>query len=306
MKSINAITKLSLICLIILSYLSAMSQQSSNINEYNKNGKIKSIRTISYEAIQKFGEIQKGRRSNEFMKYDQQITIDYAKKKCIIKNLSSNDKLEFSFVMEFDNKGNITKETYYDSTSIQGTYQINKYDKVGNITESIVFNPNGSIFTKITCKYKNGKKISLDYYNSDGDLFKKNTFKYNSSGNLIELNDYNSDGSIFTQQLFEYDNNNTLINMTSYKYPNNKNRISYASNDKWETKFYTRYNNKGLEIENIIYNPDGTISGEGSPLKNAKEYEYEYDQKGNWIKKIVYIKNGRALYIIERVIEYIN
>lgn len=303
MKKVNNF----LLTFIITSFcINAMSQQLTYINEFNKNGKIKSIRITSYEAIQKFGEIHKGKRSRDLMEWDQHITIDYAKKIFNVRHLSSNDELEFSFKKEFDNKGNIIRETHYDSFGIQGKYQINKYDKDGNITESIVFNPNGVINTKITCKYENGKKISLDYFNSDGDLFKKETFKYNSFGSLIEINDYNSDGTIFTQKLFEYDHNNNLLNMTSYMYPNNKNRISYASKDKWVTKFYTKYNSKGLEIEAVVYEPDGTISGEGTPFKNAKEYEYEYDAKGNWIKKIVYLKNGRAQYLIEREIEYLT
>ncbi len=59
---------------------------------------------------------------------------------------------------------------------------------------------------------------------------------------------------------------------------------------------YVIFNKRGNRIEGNNYNPDGS-------LQSKHTSKYEYDPKGNWIRKIEF-KDNSPKSIIEREIEY--
>ncbi len=53
-----------------------------------------------------------------------------------------------------------------------------KYDTNGNLTEELTLDIKGEVSKKIVTKYKNNLKLSREYYNSEGRLYKKKTYEY--------------------------------------------------------------------------------------------------------------------------------
>ncbi len=51
----------------------------------------------------------------------------------------------------------------------------------------------------------NTNKIEENYYNSDGRLDYKSTFKYDEKENKIEENNYNSYGRLYSKYTFKYE-----------------------------------------------------------------------------------------------------
>ena len=130
------------IILVILSVLCLVScnqsEKKNDLTEENLKGKVKSITENTYEAVDKFGQIEKG-----------DVLVD-------------------------------SSAVYTDD----GRFKI--YNEKGNKIEENYYNSNGSLIYKNTYKYdEKGNKIEENYYNSNGRLYSKTTYKYDEKGNMI-------------------------------------------------------------------------------------------------------------------------
>jgi len=120
------------------------SEKKNDLTEENLKGKVKSITENTYEAVDKFGQIEKG-----------DVLVD-------------------------------SSAVYTDD----GHFKI--YNEKGN-------------------------KIEENYYNSNGSLIYKNTYKYDEKGNNIEKNNYDSNGRLDSKHTYEYDKNNNWTQRIEYK-----------------------------------------------------------------------------------------
>ena len=136
------------IILVILSVLCLVScnqsEKKNDLTEENLKGKVKSITENTYEAVDKFGQIEKG-----------DVLVD-------------------------------SSAVYTDD----GRFKI--YNEKGN-------------------------KIEENYYNSNGSLIYKTTYKYDEKGNNIEKNNYDSNGRLDSKYTYEYDKNNNWTQRIEYK-----------------------------------------------------------------------------------------
>lgn len=272
------LTKLFFILLTVFITLSCVKQRN-DLTLYEVSGNVKSIRTTGYEAVEKFGEITEG------------------------------DVLYGNTLIEFNKDGNITEISYFDNR--------------GDLTKKSIYAFNDK-----------GKVAKISNYDGDGDETGRTLYTYNEDGNVIKIVDYNKAGEInYTQQneweddkciksLYtgEYTDGNYIIN--EFEGHNLVKSVVYDNNGK-ETGDYTvfeddkiikiansectsilTYNNKGL-CASIV---NGQISSTNSYLLlNGQSYiyEYEYDEKGNWIKKVEKEqKSKKTKRIFIREIEY--
>ena len=139
MKKIILAT-LSVLCLVSCN----QSEKKNDLTEENLKGKVKSITENTYEAVDKFGQIEKG-----------DVLVD-------------------------------SSAVYTDD----GHFKI--YNEKGN-------------------------KIEENYYNSNGSLIYKNTYKYDEKGNNIEKNNHDSNGRLDSKYTYEYDKNNNWTQRIEYK-----------------------------------------------------------------------------------------
>lgn len=186
------------IILIILSVLCLVScnqsEKKNDLTEENLKGKVKSIKETTYEAIEKFGQIEKG----DVSYYAYAVTI-------------------------YNEKGDRIEENHYNSDGSLDYKVTYKYDENGNKIEGNIYFSNGKLDKKVTYKYdEKGNIIELNGYNSDGSLLYKYTYKYDKKENIIEKNRYNSNGSLDEKYTYkyEYDKNNNWIQQVVYE--NNK------------------------------------------------------------------------------------
>ena len=189
------------IILVILSVLCLVScnqsEKKNDLTEENLKGKVKSITENTYEAVDKFGQIEKG-----------DVLVD-----------SSAVYTDDGHFKIYNEKGNKIEENYYNSNGsliYKNTY---KYDEKGNIIEENYYNSNGRLYSKTTYKYdEKGNMIEDNFYDSDdGSLIYKNTYKYDEKGNNIEKNNYDSNGRLDSKYTYEYDKNNNWTQRIEYK-----------------------------------------------------------------------------------------
>ena len=231
MKKIILAT-LSVLCLVSCNQLEKKTEKKNDLTEENLKGKVKSIKETPYDAIEKFGQLEKGDVSYSVF-FPSSFTI-YNEK---------GNKIE---VNGYNPDGSLYSKTTY------------KYDEKGNKIEQNKYNSNGSLDYKSTYKYdEKGSNIEENRYNSDGSLIVKYTYKYDEKGNIIEVNGNHPDGSFLSKSTFKYDKKGNKIeeninyatdwldSKSTYKY-------EYDKNNNWIQQVEYK-NNKPIQItERII------------------------------------------------------
>ena len=154
----------------------------------------------------------------------------------------SDSSLYMRFTYRFDSKGNLIEECDYNTESkldCRYTYKYNNknykvqedwIDKDGDLYERTIFKhdnlgnqiewdksyPDGDLYEKSTSKYdRNRNEIENIYFKSDGRHL-KNTYIYDSVGNIIEWNTYGYDGKHERRNIKKYDRNGNITEMYSY------------------------------------------------------------------------------------------
>ena len=187
-------TKNLLSTIVILFFLgcSSNSKYENDVTRLNLKGKVKSINEFSYEAIEKFGNIKRGKRKRKLSwDLDEYIIFDNKGNKIEENKYSSDGNLKYKYTYKYDNKGNKIEVNYYNSDGSLESKQLYKYDN-------------------------NGNEIEADYYNPVGSLADKWTYKYNEKGNIIEVNNYNSAGSLIGNAIHKYDEKGKRIEANLY------------------------------------------------------------------------------------------
>jgi len=212
------------------------------------------------------------------------------------------------------------KAIYKDGVIIKGERQkranmeaesFTLYDEKGNQTEYSIFRPDGSLQIKFISSYDyRGYKTTNNSYDSQGNLNTKTIYKYDDGGNEIEVNMYASDGSLYLKTTFKNDGNGnkteeiwftadgSLLSKDIYKYDGLGNKTEQSSYDDGilDTRYTYKVDENGNDIERNGYDASGNLVS-----KNI--YQYEYDKKRNWIKRIDF-ENDIPQLFIEREIEY--
>lgn len=219
----------------------------------------------------------------------------------------------------FDEMGFLIEKYDFDSDSSFIDQSIYKYDNNGNHIETL------NSFSE-TLKFENsfdrpvsrtnniyndkGYQIESNSYNLDGSLSYKSIFKLDANDKLIEKNDYDSEGDLLSKSVYKYDAKGKL-NTTIVS-----DRELRSDRGLLANVIICYYDGKGdlirqqyqyWPIENIVYKYDemgSLIQEESTSPDFIIIYKYEYDNKGNWIKKSIF-KNGiQAEDYTERKIEY--
>ena len=283
--------KHSLTLLVLFVALIAQSCSNEKIeNDWtrdNLQGKVLSYSEFSYEAENRFGNIEKGERNRQFsIGTDHQIKYDEKGNEIEYNRYNSDGSLDYKFTYKYDEKGNKIEENSYNSDGSLARKWTYKYDEKGNIIEGNEYYSDGSLDSKNTYKYdEKGNKLEGNSYNSEGSLDSKNTYKYDEKGNKLEGNSYNSEGSLDSKWTYKYDEKGNEIEGNGYN-----------SDGSLEFKYTAKYDEKGNKTQVNDYNSDGS-------LNSKKTYKYQFDKQGNWIKRIEFT-NGIPEYILERQYEY--
>lgn len=250
---------INIICFSLLTTTYSQSKTPNDLISQNLKDSVKTLTTLNYDAILQNGEAQKDKLgsidSTEFNERGNIEKDEYYNK--------AIDSLSCMTIYSYDNNGNLKESDIYNSDGSLDFKNIYNYDEKGVQKEINVYKSDGTIYFKYALKYDdNGKLVERDVY-SESNLVMKYTFKYDNYGNDLEDDVYNQDG-----------NGNYYIGMKyNYKYDDNRNKIEYDIyiNDKLSNKFNYKY--------------------------------LDFDKKGNWIRAITY-RNDKPVSISERIIEY--
>lgn len=272
----------------------------------NINGSVESILSETFEAEDKFGEIQKGDPAtpnfyppinsiisgNSFYEFTKQGKLK------TIKNESKYYSYRSTF--DYDDSGNIVEQNYeYDDTKHITKFKIEKDKIVSSITYD-----------------EEGKKSGTSDIVFEGDLIKEIVFK-DEKGTLINKIKYSYENGIQTQSIYDKE-----VELTQeYKRDIDGRTLEiYLSYSDKKTQFIYK---EGIvfPVEIKIYE-DNDISGkmylsfdekhniteikeidEDGEIDTKYSFTYKFDDNGNWIEQATY-EDEELEYITTRNIEY--
>jgi len=175
-----------------------------------KKGKVKESIMRSYKFEEKFGKkikILALKMISRYNKKGHKIEIGEGSdvEKCYYK---------------YDNRGNATEVTWYNTDETIRIKKILKYDNHGNMITLEDYYGNGALDTKTICKYDSqNNEIERVEYDGNGTLKSKYLYKYDNRRNIIEEASYNGDGKLKYKSLYKYDAQNNMIEEKSDLYP---------------------------------------------------------------------------------------
>ena len=224
---------------------------------------------------------------------------------------SSTDKIQESYVYEYDSTNRMTQELYILQGKILGGKTIYSYDKQGRKAQATVYSSKDEVKNTVKFEYDSmGNLIAEKTYNTIFLAIKNIQYKYDERNNQIEKRNiktpYLKNNNAY-QEIQSFDDSNRLISKTHY---DDKESLTWKYTAKYDAKnklieeqtvngtgktisyaIYT-YNKKGLMASS--YNFD--ISQKVPPMR----IEYKYDKKGLNNLRYIYVQDATTPTITKR------
>jgi hypothetical protein len=266
------------------------------LTDSNIHGRVMTITESEYSAEEKFGEVKKlGLLSKVIYKYNEKGNLTEQSK------YNSDGSLDSREIHKFDTKENEIEWTKYEDGSLKSTVTY-KYDDTGHKIES---NFDGTYITKY--KY-NSKGNQIASYSM---LFEnRDTSIYDERNNIIENYQY---GTTQIKTLYSYDEMNRLIKSictredeksliyeTAYKFDNKGNVI-----EKEDIYGYGIFEyNDGLSWYGMRDTSNTSDQSWRRKKGKTKTSLYDnFDSSGNWLR-LKSLENHFLKAIKEREIQY--
>jgi len=252
------------ITLMLLIFHSAGAQEKSDREKAGLHGPVRSVRSETIDYRNETLKISLGTTERESVTYDE--------------------------------KGNQI-ERITDLMGLVGK-EVRSYDTNGNLTQSVLSDDTGALERRVYA-YENGKLMRIVSYDADGKVEIMEVNSYGKDGRLLEAKYVNGKRSL-GKTIYKHDEQGNLSEVAfylggaksiapvgpcqgehriTYTYDAQRNPtkiVFYEPNGKVKQRWQYSYDAKGLVTTHIL---------EYYSLKQTFIYVYEYDSRGNWIRK---------------------
>ena len=238
----------------------------NDLQAENLKGKVKSIRTIWYAAKIRKEKVMKGEITGG-------ATTKIFNEKGYLTEVKNEDgralfpEMKYHY-MKDGRLDNIVKYDYEGKESAKEVFLYNQYD----LLEKVEFYQSGELEEDRVYEYDVRilpiKQVS---HRKSTDYRTEYTFMYNDKRQLVETIEKTGSGYNY-RFVYQYDERGNLIEDIRY---------SERGDMQWKSESkYDEYDNV-TEVNSISYSSSGNT-------KNHTVFEYVYDAKSNWTKKIEY------------------
>ena len=260
----------------------------------NGNGKKtrEPIKTLK-EEFTNFGSIKKTEYFDSFGNLSQSTTNEFDENNFIVKSLTTNHFRPYKSLMtiEHDTINNLAIRDVFVNDTINFKY-IEEYDENEQLIKQTNIENGDTVVWIAKQKFdRKNRLIFKEVLPSNDDEPQTYSYKYDSSGNIIES--INGNNQMKFKSTSKYDGK-TLTERTDYM---------ISADSKEHLQEITEYDNYGNSIISKVF--------ENSELNREFKNKYMLDKKGNWIEKVVSLKehfanskNFTPTYVETREIEY--
>lgn len=224
------------------------------------------------------------RRNNDNTQIDKVQQLFENGKIVEIRRFNNRDLLTDKTGHVYDNRGNVIEKIDYLNFEKPQFKTVYEYNDDNNLVSETKYDKAGNVLYKTVSDYDNKLLIKTETLNADGSLEYSKEMKYDDKGNTVFVSVYDKFSDRKIQDEFEYDDKG--------------NKIKVLKSENGSHLFTTTYSYDEHNNLKII-----TVTDNSSEITENIEYEYEYDNKGNWVRKSITL-NGVLKYIVERTITY--
>ncbi|MGB0521461.1 MAG: hypothetical protein ACPGJS_00805 [Flammeovirgaceae bacterium] len=251
----------------------------SDWKDMKLNGKVKSMKVQTYKAVDNFGELSKGEKQwgrsyNEYYVFNTQGYI--VEEGWFI----AEDSLGEKGISKYDDQGYKVLDEWYGANAELNSYTEFTYSETRDKYEMTRFDADKNLLSK-TKFHDTFNSLETIVYNASGAFEGKSEWEYDDDRNPLKWIIYGENGLVEAEIILKRDHQGRLIDHR------------HTADNKVTQTFYS-YENHPYPISQ---------SSERGTLKFEWTYEYEFDELGNWIKRLSKL-NGKGEFIVEREIVY--
>lgn len=182
------------------------------------------------------------------------------------------------------NEGYITEYIDYNQRNEIRERQVYSYDDHKVLLEVSSYDDGGKIKSKIKYLQDDERRISkIENYDSEGKIDYSYELEYAGGDKPTGGRYINTKGKIISSWKNEWDGN--LLSL----------QLSYDSLNKLTSKTYYERNEKDDVVIQKMTTPNDSIT-------SIYKFEYEYDNKGNWVKQTYYDDKSVASFVTRKII----
>ena len=191
-------------------------------------------------------------------------------------------------VRVYNDAGRLKTEQLYNPGDTLWRKTTYTYNEAGQLTEAVSTDTDGDVWFRDVYVYNQAGQLSqVDHHDPDGSFLHRATYTYNPQGQITERSLSDADGSRISSNVYAYETDGKLGKLGKMSAVTTQGRSGSLT-----SRWVYAYDERGNEREWIAYKADGS--------KRRKEvYAYEYDARGNWVKRITseWIPDGQAGYL---------
>ncbi|WP_323973966.1 hypothetical protein [Capnocytophaga sp. G2] len=269
--------------LITLYSFSSFAQDDNMLPYLRLKGKIESVRIIPYEVQEKDD-------------------------KTIEKNISIGFLYDKNAFIRFNKAGKVIEKIDYNNKNEVTRHRELSYDNKNRCINEKVYNKEGKMTQEISTTYDDKKKESRET-----DHRRITVCQLDDRGNPINCATFTTEGKLIEKCYTTYDKDNKVLEKV-YRTPNNDKKYVFH-NEYNDNGYHTKiseddYVNFTDNIKVNYFYKDAPLPYQQSLSANGtlpaySDLSYQYDKKGNWIRKEVRYKD-KLVFLVELKITYFN
>ena len=210
----------------------------------------------------------------------------------------------------YDPNGNESERIIYDDYGFLVGKEVHTHDAKNNLIESILSDPKGVVMERTTYTHDNGKLVQIITYDGKGRAVLRQVNSHDAQGRIRDETYYDPKNAI-GKTTYEYNEKGNISEVGFYLASGSKavapigpclgaHKVIYSYDGKGKPNKVVAYEPGGEMKKSwtYIYNPKGQVAEDirESVWSSTKFiFTYEYDSKGNWIKRTATVSDQTKL-----------
>ncbi len=272
--------------LLLITLSGCTAKKKTDLQEMSVQGKAKRITELQYLAVEKFGKVEKG---DPYRPEGWDLIMDFDEQGYFSKTTSIDVQGEAVGYTDYlyNEQKQLVELLNYDAEGGFSDKALRTFDEKGRVYEVAMINSNGGINGSVLVDYNDkARTVTETSYNAQGKQMRKEVRQLNKKSLPVETRIYDGKNNLINHRTETFGKNGLRESLT----------VFLPEDGSIEMNITFKYDKKG----NLILQK-GT-DNEGQQFL-PQRYEYEFDERGNWIKRVEYSGESPE-FVLERQFEY--
>lgn len=225
-------------------------------------------------------------------------------------NLIKSDSNDYMYNYTYDGNNNKIEERFYSPKNTLYSREEFIFNDLNKLEKRVWYKANGEIKSERLFHYDSLGNKTLVLLYIGGKLSSRTTFEFNTKDSSRIHKEYDSNGKLKITEVFEMNGENEIVTTYRNESPLSAKSIDYYDKEKRHIKWKGFNEDGSLKGNKIIdYDAYGNIVLEDISTGNSfidkyEEFEYKFDEKDNWVKRIRFKDQELSDITIRKIVYY--